>query len=471
MKTYEEIRLSFESVAVQRASPLYHALLAEVRQLRKLYNASSGMLTDGDFIGLNKIIRDPKLCGLNVTVYAMGPQTPSYARENSFCTTPMYLTQNYQVMGNAGSYRPVDLLSALMKEHGKIQAGYNPRTGQVSGLFAKVPVPIWFETAGFIEGARYAQVKQSLTDEALVCIVLHEIGHSIGIIASISDNMAKSSVMALMARDWANSSEEERYVLVNQLAKYMTVPYNEKVVATIAAAEDEAAVVATIGSLFHEHPISPVGSMSGDRLNEYTAEEFLADAYAIRMSGGRVEGITAVAGGPNKYRDEHASAITKAAGYFGACATIIAAGAGAVASVSAMSGIVVFAGLMGLGLFNMPDAYTTTTKVPHGDITARLTNARQQLVQMLKADLKLTLPEKRYIMDTLKHLDGLIHECEDSTVTQYLYGLNKQLAMLDTDTRNAVKLREVMDGMTALMHNSVHEKLNEYDVLIANRGK
>lgn len=468
MKAYDEIKLAFESVAVQKASPLYHALLAEIRRLRKLYEETGNLdkITDADFMGLNKIIRDPKLCGLNATIYPMGPKTPKYARNSKFFTYPTYFTNNYQVMSSDVHYKGAlsndKLVKILLKEHEKIQACFNYKTGQVSGLFAKIPTPIYFESTALAMDAKFPWNGRPVEDEALVGIILHEIGHSIGIFSTVTDNLAKTATATLIARDWVGMVKEERYAVLNLLSNNMDKPYSSDSIAAIVDAEDETTVFALIVALYqNHHNRTSISTLTGSYESEQTAAEFLSDAYAIRMSGGNVSILMALTSGRDLNKE------------FGAYNSAIMLSYSMILVAIAPTPLLGF-GAAALGLlvlFTIPlqDFNKIST---YGAFTERLNNGREQLIQMLKSDLQFTLQEKKDLMMGLKKIDQAIKESSDSSFVKLIFGLGDLVnRFIGTKTGRESALKETVQQMNELIHNSVFEKLNEYDILMAERGK
>lgn len=268
------LSVSNEAISYQYNARLFEDITEAISFIRtsqdpnKYDNKNPGLVKLGDIIrrhtGLAAHMSIQDVAYINAWVIV-----PDINRNN---------TINSMGYAESGYFSEKDVRNILMKKN-LIEASVDLEKGRVSGFFTEISVPITM-TKGLLN----AKGKDGflLDSEEIAAIILHEIGHCMTFMESMSRTMRKNWILESRLKDFRRASRTEKIKILSQLKGEQLLPKDTDEYVLAEVKNDNDALQMILGS-----HVKMVMSDRDTAMHDQTSFESASDQFAVRMGAGR----------------------------------------------------------------------------------------------------------------------------------------------------------------------------------------
>lgn len=228
-------------------------------------------------VGLDKIVK--RHTGLNVEFHL----DVSSRNMDAYCLPPV-LDKNTPLFAPLRRFHNG---SAILEAHAltheqvleysrDLRGSINRATGKVSGVFSKIPAPIYLGAGLWASG--------KLTASETAAIILHEVGHIFSFFETLTQTATTNMVLASAAQSLDGTDNATlRLKLVFQTAEELQVTLEAPEKLADAGVKGELFADILLKAIADKHDTSDTDSL----IYDLRSAEFLADQFAARFGAGR----------------------------------------------------------------------------------------------------------------------------------------------------------------------------------------
>lgn len=421
--------IGMEAIDFQ-ADNLKKILAFHIGELRKL--SKEELLREGTYAVLSAEIK--KTTNLNTTIIvdqlygSAAVMVPDVNRNN-----PLVNDMHKGYLPNATGLKLVENARNVIK------GTVNLKKARVDGVYANLDHTVFLPLTDLLS--------ERFTDEEIVAVLLHEIGHIFVYYEYISRTVTTNTVLAGIAKTMSSTTDPKEIETVLLSAKKVLQLTDLDVKKLVNNSRVDLVEMVVVSSA-----IEQARSELGSDIYDMNSFEALADNFATRLGCGR-ELVTAL---DKYYRRGNDMALRTLPTYLALEATkllslglstwIVAATATAIAGATPAGMMIILATIFLVG----NDLNTKDYDRP----LFRLKRIKEQLVERMK-DKRTSKEERKQLAESVEHIDGLLKDYNTRTSV-----LVKLAAVVSTSVRNRYKQEQLQSELESLASNELFEFYN-----------
>lgn len=419
--------IGMEAIDFQ-ADNLKKILAFHIGELRKL--SKEELLREGTYAVLSAEIK--KTTNLNTTIIvdqlhgSASVMVPDVNRNN-----PLVNDMYKGYLPNATGLKLVENARNVIK------GTVNLKKARVDGVYANLDHTVFLPLTDLLS--------ERFTDEEIVAVLLHEIGHIFVYYEYISRTVTTNTVLAGIAKTMSSTTDPKEIETVLLSAKKVLQLTDLDVKKLVNNSRVDLVEMVVVSSA-----IEQARSELGSDIYDMNSFEALADNFATRLGCGR-ELVTAL---DKYYRSGFNMALRTLPTYLALEATkLLSLGLSTLVAAAAVLGgtnLVGMAVLLSTIFLVGKDLNTKDYDRP----LFRLKRIKEQLVERMK-DKQTSKEERKQLAESVEHIDGLLKDYNTRTSV-----LVKLAAVVSTSVRNRYKQEQLQSELESLASNELFEFYN-----------
>lgn len=419
--------IGMEAIDFQ-ADNLKKILAFHIGELRKL--SKEELLREGTYAVLSAEIK--KTTNLNTTIIvdqlhgSASVMVPDVNRNN-----PLVNDMYKGYLPNATGLKLVENARNVIK------GTVNLKKARVDGVYANLDHTVFLPLTDLLS--------ERFTDEEIVAVLLHEIGHIFVYYEYISRTVTTNTVLAGIAKTMSSTTDPKEIETVLLSAKKVLQLTDLDVKKLVNNSRVDLVEMVVVSSA-----IEQARSELGSDIYDMNSFEALADNFATRLGCGR-ELVTAL---DKYYRSVNDMALRTLPTYLALEATkLLSLGLSTLTTAAAVLGgttplgiMIIFSTIFLVGI----DLNTKDYDRP----LFRLKRIKEQLVERMK-DKRASKEERKQLAESVEHIDGLLKDYNTRTSV-----LVKLAAVVSTSVRNRYKQEQLQSELESLASNELFEFYN-----------
>lgn len=421
--------IGMEAIDFQ-ADNLKKILAFHIGELRKL--SKEELLREGTYAVLSAEIK--KTTNLNTTIIvdqlygSAAVMVPDVNRNN-----PLVNDMNKGYLPNATGFKLVENARNVIK------GTVNLKKARVDGVYANLDHTVFLPLTDMLS--------ERFTDEEIVAVLLHEIGHIFVYYEYISRTVTTNTVLAGIAKTMSSTTDPKEIETVLLSAKKVLQLTDLDVKKLVNNSRVDLVEMVVVSSA-----IEQARSELGSDIYDMNSFEALADNFATRLGCGR-ELVTAL---DKYYRSGNDMALRTLPTYLaleaikllslGLSTVIVAATVTSIAGAAPAGIMIILTTIFLVG----NDLNTKDYDRP----LFRLKRIKEQLVERMK-DKRASKEERKQLAESVEHIDGLLKDYNTRTSV-----LVKLAAVVSTSVRNRYKQEQLQSELESLASNELFEFYN-----------
>lgn len=419
--------IGMEAIDFQ-ADNLKKILAFHIGELRKL--SKEELLREGTYAVLSAEIK--KTTNLNTTIivdqlYGSAAVIVPDVNRNNPLVNDMY--KGY--LPNATGLKLVENARNVIK------GTVNLKKARVDGVYANLDHTVFLPLTDLLS--------ERFTDEEIVAVLLHEIGHIFVYYEYISRTVTTNTVLAGIAKTMSSTTDPKEIETVLLSAKKVLQLTDLDVKKLVNNSRVDLVEMVVVSSA-----IEQARSELGSDIYDMNSFEALADNFATRLGCGR-ELVTAL---DKYYRSGNDMALRTLPTYLALEATkLLSLGLSTlIAATAAIAGTTLFGMLIILSTIFLVGRDLNTKDYDRP--LFRLKRIKEQLVERMK-DKRASKEERKQLAESVEHIDGLLKDYNTRTSV-----LVKLAAVVSTSVRNRYKQEQLQSELESLASNELFEFYN-----------
>lgn len=419
--------IGMEAIDFQ-ADNLKKILAFHIGELRKL--SKEELLREGTYAVLSAEIK--KTTNLNTTIIvdqlygSAAVMVPDVNRNN-----PLVNDMYKGYLPNATGLKLVENARNVIK------GTVNLKKARVDGVYANLDHTVFLPLTDLLS--------ERFTDEEIVAVLLHEIGHIFVYYEYISRTVTTNTVLAGIAKTMSSTTDPKEIETVLLSAKKVLQLTDLDVKKLVNNSRVDLVEMVVVSSA-----IEQARSELGSDIYDMNSFEALADNFATRLGCGR-ELVTAL---DKYYRSGNDMALRTLPTYLALEATkLLSLGLSTlIAATAAIAGTTLFGMLIILSTIFLVGRDLNTKDYDRP--LFRLKRIKEQLVERMK-DKRASKEERKQLAESVEHIDGLLKDYNTRTSV-----LVKLAAVVSTSVRNRYKQEQLQSELESLASNELFEFYN-----------
>ena len=419
--------IGMEAIDFQ-ADNLKKILAFHIGELRKL--SKEELLREGTYAVLSAEIK--KTTNLNTTIivdqlYGSAAVIVPDVNRNNPLVNDMY--KGY--LPNATGLKLVENARNVIK------GTVNLKKARVDGVYANLDHTVFLPLTDLLS--------ERFTDEEIVAVLLHEIGHIFVYYEYISRTVTTNTVLAGIAKTMSSTTDPKEIETVLLSAKKVLQLTDLDVKKLVNNSRVDLVEMVVVSSA-----IEQARSELGSDIYDMNSFEALADNFATRLGCGR-ELVTAL---DKYYRSGNDMALRTLPTYLALEATkLLSLGLSTlIAATAAIAGTTLFSMLIILSTIFLVGRDLNTEDYDRP--LFRLKRIKEQLVERMK-DKRASKEERKQLAESVEHIDCLLKDYNTRTSV-----LVKLAAVVSTSVRNRYKQEQLQSELESLASNELFEFYN-----------